>query len=158
MSHAIYINDTWYWVATLNRIDKMIGLFCKRALYKRQYSAKETCHLIDPTYRSHPIHTWMSHAIYINDTWYSHEWVMSHTWMSHVTHVDESCRTCGWVMSHKWVSRVMQYESCHTHGWFMLHTWMSHVTHVDESCRTCGWVMLHIWMSHVTHMDESCHT
>jgi len=44
-----------YGVATLSRIDKMTGLFCKRALYKRRYSAKETCHFIDPTDRSHPI-------------------------------------------------------------------------------------------------------
>jgi len=33
----------------------IIGLFCKRDLYKRRYSAKETCNLIDPTDRSHPI-------------------------------------------------------------------------------------------------------
>jgi len=33
-----------------------MGLFCKRALQKRQYSAKETYNLIDPTNRSHP--TW----------------------------------------------------------------------------------------------------
>ena len=35
--------------------DKIIGLFCKRALLKRLYSAKETYDLIDPTHRSHPI-------------------------------------------------------------------------------------------------------
>jgi hypothetical protein len=35
---------------------KMIGLFCKRALHKRRYSAKETYNLIDLTDRSHPIH------------------------------------------------------------------------------------------------------
>ena len=39
----------------VSRIDKMIGLFCKRALQKRQYSAKETYNLIDPTECSHPI-------------------------------------------------------------------------------------------------------
>jgi len=33
----------------------MISLFCKRALEKRQYSAKETYNLIDPPDRSHPI-------------------------------------------------------------------------------------------------------
>ena len=43
-----------YGVATVSRIDKIIGLFCKRTLYKRRYSAKETYHLIDPTNRSHP--------------------------------------------------------------------------------------------------------
>jgi len=36
-------------------IDKIISLFCKRALKKRRYSAKETFNLIDPTDRSHPI-------------------------------------------------------------------------------------------------------
>jgi len=44
-----------YGVATLSRIDKIVGLFCKRDLQKRRYSAKETYDLIDPTDRSHPI-------------------------------------------------------------------------------------------------------
>jgi len=33
----------------------MIRLFCKRALSKRIYSAKDTCNLKEPTNRSHPI-------------------------------------------------------------------------------------------------------
>ena len=33
----------------------MIGLFCKRALQKRLYSAKETYNFKEPTNRSHPI-------------------------------------------------------------------------------------------------------
>jgi len=44
-----------YGLAFISRIDKNIGLFCKRALEKRQYSAKETYNFIDPTDRSHPI-------------------------------------------------------------------------------------------------------
>ena len=44
-----------YGVATVSRIDKIIGLFCKRDLYKRRYSAEETYKFIDPTDRSHPI-------------------------------------------------------------------------------------------------------
>ena len=32
--------------------------FCKRALYKRRYSSKETYNFIDPTTRSHPIHVY----------------------------------------------------------------------------------------------------
>jgi len=39
----------------VSRIDKIIGLFCKRALQKRLYSAKETYNFIDPTNRIHPI-------------------------------------------------------------------------------------------------------
>jgi len=42
-------------VATDSRFDKIIRLFCKRALQKRRYSAKETYNFIDPTDRSHPI-------------------------------------------------------------------------------------------------------
>jgi len=42
-------------VATVSRIDKITGLFCKRDLWKRRYSAKETYHFIDPTDCSHPI-------------------------------------------------------------------------------------------------------
>jgi len=42
-------------IASVSRIDQSIGLFGKRALQKRLYSAKETYHSIDPTHRSHPI-------------------------------------------------------------------------------------------------------
>jgi len=44
-----------YGVTSVSRIHKIIGLFCKRALQKTRYSAKETYYLIDPTNRSHPI-------------------------------------------------------------------------------------------------------
>jgi len=42
-------------VATLSRLLKIIGLFCKRALWKRWYSAKETYNFNEPTNRSHPV-------------------------------------------------------------------------------------------------------
>jgi len=44
-----------YGVTTVSRLDKIVGLFCKRALKRRKYSAKETCNLIDSTKRSHAI-------------------------------------------------------------------------------------------------------
>jgi len=44
-----------YGVATCSRFLESIGLFCKRALWKRRYSAKETYHFKEPTNRSHPI-------------------------------------------------------------------------------------------------------
>jgi len=50
--------STWttpYGVATISRILKIIGLFCKRALQKRLYSAKETYNCKEPTNCSHPI-------------------------------------------------------------------------------------------------------
>jgi len=44
-----------YGAALVSSIDKIVRLFCKRALQKRQYSAKETSNFIDPTDRSHPV-------------------------------------------------------------------------------------------------------
>ena len=44
-----------YGVASTSRLLKIIGLFCKRALQKRLYSAKETYNLKEPTNRSHPL-------------------------------------------------------------------------------------------------------
>ena len=55
----IYINTCHpytYGVTLVSGIDKITGLFFKRALEKRLYSAKETYDFIDPTLRSHPIH------------------------------------------------------------------------------------------------------
>ena len=42
-------------MATIRRLLKIIGLFCKRALLKRRYSAKETYDFEEPTTRSHPL-------------------------------------------------------------------------------------------------------
>jgi len=44
-----------YGVATNSRLLKITGLFCKRALQKRLYSAKETYNFKEPTNRSHPM-------------------------------------------------------------------------------------------------------
>ena len=46
-----------YGVATISRLLKIIRLFCKKALSKRRYSAKETCYCKEPTNRSHPTRT-----------------------------------------------------------------------------------------------------
>jgi len=47
--------DWCYGVATLSKFLKTVGLICKRALWKRRYSAKETCNFKEPSNRSHPI-------------------------------------------------------------------------------------------------------
>ena len=52
--NAPYTYD--YGVATISRMLKNIGLFCKRALQKRPVFCKETCIFKHPTNRSHPIY------------------------------------------------------------------------------------------------------
>jgi len=56
----ISMSTSWYvyGVATISRLLKIIGFFCKRALYTRWYSAKETYNYKEPTSRSHPISTY----------------------------------------------------------------------------------------------------
>jgi len=46
-----------YGVPTISRLLRTIGLFCKRTLQKRVYSAKETYDFKEPTNCSHPIPT-----------------------------------------------------------------------------------------------------
>ena len=55
MEQYLYICEYSYGVASTSRLLKIIGLFCKRALLKRRYSAKETHNFKEPTNRSHPI-------------------------------------------------------------------------------------------------------
>ena len=63
-----------YGVASSSRLLKIIGLFCKRALQKRRYSAKETYNFKEPTNRSHPILEFRT----AGDGVMNEKWVMSH--------------------------------------------------------------------------------
>ena len=53
--YQMQLHCTIYGVATISRMLKNIGLFCKRALQKRPVFCKETCIFKHPTNRSHPI-------------------------------------------------------------------------------------------------------
>jgi len=53
--YSMHMYTYIYGVAIMIRLLKITVLFCKRALQKRLYSAKETYNFIDPTDRSHPI-------------------------------------------------------------------------------------------------------
>jgi len=52
-----------YGVATMSRLLKMIGLFCRILSLLWVYFAKETHHFKEPTNRSHPISARDTHAI-----------------------------------------------------------------------------------------------
>jgi len=74
---SLLIVATPYGVATISRMLKNTGLFCKRALQKRPVFCKETCIFKHPTHRSHPIALssmpyYMSHiCVYIYQSIYS---------------------------------------------------------------------------------------
>jgi len=96
MQHDSCIRATWLtqmcalcWmgaicgVAAISRIPKIIGLFCKRALWKRRYSAKETCHFKEPTNRSHPI-SHIQHCHVCDCVW--HDSIVCVTLLSYMWH------------------------------------------------------------------------
>jgi len=53
--HIFCNKSPYYGDASISRLLQMIGFFCKRALLKRRYSAKEMYDFKEPTHRSHPI-------------------------------------------------------------------------------------------------------
>ena len=179
--HAAHMKESCltYGVATISRLLKFVSLFCKWALQKRLYSAKETYNFKEPTSRSHPI--WKSlqclfcripsllQGSFAKETYnFKEPPSRSHPiWISRVSHVNESRytyelrlprHTYEWIMSHVWMLHVTQHEDVRIIEAATSHIWMSHVLHVNESCHTCGWVVSHIWMRHASHMNESCRT
>jgi len=54
-----------YGVASVSKVDKMTGLFCKRALENRLYSAQKTYNFKEPTNRSHPISVYVYAYVYV---------------------------------------------------------------------------------------------
>ena len=55
-----------YGVATISRLLKIIGLFCKKDLQMRPIFSKETYNFKQPTNRSHPILNSLSHKERLN--------------------------------------------------------------------------------------------
>ena len=79
-------HSTWYkqmrysyGVATISRLLKIIGLLCKRALWKRRYSAKETYNFKEPNNRSHPIAKTLSTGPRLIDFWFFYYDYIRHT-------------------------------------------------------------------------------
>jgi len=93
MRYDSFICNTTYscGVATISRLLKIIGLFCKRALSKGRYSAKETYNFKEPTNRSHPTPcaTWVNHKFHFSFTRnMTHVYV---TWLIHRCNVSFVC-------------------------------------------------------------------
>jgi len=57
---ALHMSDYWYGVATISRLLKIIGLFCRICSHLQGPFAKETYHFKEPTNRSQPIWSYIS--------------------------------------------------------------------------------------------------
>jgi len=105
-----------YALASVSRIDKTIGVFCKRALYKRQHSAKETYNFFVPTDCRHPIS------------------VISLTCISYFTHMYDSfsCSNQGG-FSQAFIRTILLYDYVrvwlftHLHQYHSFHSYIYHI-------------------------------
>ena len=62
---CVYNKWLWYGVATISRLLKMIGLFCRISSLLQGSFAKETCNFKEPTNRSHPIYVFEEKGAYM---------------------------------------------------------------------------------------------
>jgi len=92
LSYHIPSSWVWYTYHTTFFDRSLIGLFCKRDLSKRRYSAKETCKIPSSwvwyTYHTTFFHhecdimsdDGMNHSWYLEFVSHSHEWSIHHSW------------------------------------------------------------------------------
>jgi len=122
-----------YGVATISRLLEIIRLFCKRALQKRLYSAKETCNFKEPTNESwntsrHVCVPWLIPLLCV-------PWLIpllcvpyalcAMTHDSSNTSVCAICPSVPWLMTHQTQVYVPHALVCHD-SWLIKHKCMSH--------------------------------
>jgi len=182
--NCVYVS---YGVATVSRIDKITGLFCRISSILYVSFAKETYNLIDPTNQSHPIVCiriickYLFMYVYICTYIFTREVMFIACFKGCFAHnrPGKSGCICIWYIYTDIVCKeiysyvhiyMYTYISWYVAG-FMLHVYMCLVTHVNvsyhlcewdkspvnESCRTYEWVMSSMWMSRVIYQGVMSH-
>jgi len=161
---SLNLRDSWVWRSRLLKITRH---FCKRALWKRLYSAKETYNLKEPTNRSHPI------IRHMNESYHTREQVTSNTWTHESTthcntlqHTVTHCNTLQHIATHcSTLQHAATHTATHSHEWVISHMRTSHVTLTSHSWvkrqthESCGLSMSHVTrVRQVSHTHESRHT
>jgi len=132
-----------YGVASISRLLKIITLFCIRVLLQRLYSAKETYHFKEPTYRRRPI--WVYVHMHTSAMSCLHIWGYPHTLI--YRHMSEACLHIH-THTHRHMSEACLRTHTHTH------------THISASaCLVCrGHVAGAMSHANEIHIISSRHT
>jgi len=106
---------------SVSRIDQIVGLFCKRALYKRRYSAKETYNFIALQHTATHCSTHIT-RIQIS-TLRDREYVVRYT----ATHCNTNCNTLQHTATH---CNTLQHAAAHCNA--LQHTASHCNTHITR--------------------------
>ena len=124
ISNTLLYRQLCYGVATVSRIDKIIGLFCRTASLLQGSFAKETYNFIDPINRSHSVHVSCAYCGLLQKLYMWMIWIIDIN-----VDVDADCV----VISHTLLYRQLCY------------LYLAHVVYCFGG-RMCGWYRLQIYM------------
>ena len=118
-------------------------------------------------------HTWMSHAIYTNKPYHTHECAMPHIRMRQVTYARVLSYTNEWVTPHTWTSHATHMNGSYHRAYLLLHQLLQQTAIAHVVYRCCNGVAVVLrygqrtWhalallqssaISNVTHMNTSGH-
>ena len=109
----------------------MIGIFCKRALLERRYSAKETYNLIDPTDCSHPISvTWLIRMCVMPESYVWHDSFICVPWLIRVRGTYLSHMQCDSFVHAAWFIQIC--EIPHLHLCLDSSIWVTRLIHMCD--------------------------
>ena len=151
-------------MATISRLLQIIGFFCKRALYKRWDSAKETFNFEEPTNRSHPIQKETSYrksslterggSTPLSDRGSVHEWESYSIHIHTYTHA-HTCRQSLHLRTERGVSRIevvcTSERTIHIHTYTHTHTCRQSYSHTHIRSHTHVGSPIHIHTYTHTH-------
>ena len=136
-----------YGVTSVCRLLKITSLFCKRALWKRRHSTKETYDFKETPDRSHP--TWSPALFHMCDIIHLYAWHDSFLCVPCLLHICDMARSYAWHGAFICVTwRIHMCDMTHSYVWHDSFTCMTRLV------QTCG--MTHSYMWHDSFMCV-CH-
>jgi len=146
---------SWSGVATISRLLKIIGLFCRISSLLKGSFAKETYNYQEPTSGSHPVYIRMSHVTRMTASCVSLMTASCQTYEWVISPVNSSWHTYKSVMSHTWTRRA-HVDRAIVDGMLMESSDLLSQTHPGKLC-VIDWLWLLYWLVNARAMCAKPH-